>query len=162
MSAREKWDEAKVSWQAAQEALVARLRPLYLAEVARFAETLRPDFEAGRLYGYRGGDNGTSIESTPIGRLEELCAEHFGIQVDDEERDGNAYQVERDFMTARMILAVSPSADGASDPGAEAESFNAQFAAAWDVLAVARARGWYKPTPDESPDVEETRWVEAA
>lgn len=157
------WNEAKACWQAAQEALVARFRPEYLAEVVRLAETLRREFEAGGIYGYRGGDNGTAIESTPIERLEELCAEHFGIQVDDEERDGNAYQVERDFMTARMILAVSPSADGASDPGVEAESFNARVAAAWDVLAVARARGWYNPTPDESPDAAETRWaLEAA
>jgi hypothetical protein len=159
----ETWGDTKAAWRSSFDALVERFRPLYLAEVVRCAETLRPRFESGELHGYRPDDDGdVSSESlAPMDRLEDLCAEHFGIRVDEVERveDGRSYlyDVERDPRTADMILEVSPSAEGGSVTGQDVPSFNAKYSIAWDVLAVARARGWYRPPHDECPSPESLR-----
>lgn len=137
------WSDTGASWRRAQEELAAKFRPLYLAELERFAETLRPRFESGELHGCTDDDINAGA------RLEALCMEHFGLRVVDP-------------ATADMILAVSPSAGQASDPNQEVSSFNASYACAWDVLAVARARGWYTPAADEEPALEASRWAHEA
>jgi hypothetical protein len=152
--AHETWGDTKATWRAAQEALVERFRPLYLAEVERFAEELRPQFEAGELRGHCAED--LEREDTeegfraPFWRLEDLCAAHFGIEVD--HVDG--YRVERDPATAALILATSPSAEATYDDGQGLPSSHAKQAISWDVLVIARARGWYTPAEDEEPRVE--------
>jgi hypothetical protein len=62
----------------------------------------------------------------------------------DETFDGDAAR-------AYLVLAASPHAEATRNtqlhPG-----HHAQEAAAWDVIAIARARGWYTPTEDECAD----------
>lgn len=136
------WGATKGSWNAGQKALVDRFRPLYLAEVARFAEALRPQFEAGELRGYREEIDGVDLgRATPLERLEDMCAEHFGLRTD--------------HAAEGLVISVSPSAAAATLSGAGVR--NAVFACAWDVLAVARARGWYTPTRDECPAPSKTK-----
>jgi hypothetical protein len=138
------WSDTKASWRAAREALVERFRPLYLAEVARFAEELRPRFESGELRGWRDGDDGDG----PTYVLEALGAARFGLDVDEDLRG--------DDEAAYLVLACSPTADASADEWS-AVQFHAQAAVARDVVLLARERRWYTPTPDEiaSPGVED-------
>ncbi len=49
------------------------------------------------------------------------------------------------------MLALSPHSPHV-DTAAVHPAFMAADAAAWDVIALARARGWYAPVADESQD----------
>lgn len=151
-TALEAWPDAVAEMKAATDAIVARFRPAYLAEVRRFAEELRPRFESGELYGYR------SEDEDGMDRLENLCAERFGVEVRQVPDDVRYYVGDEE--TANMINAVSPSA-----PHWEPESewnhpgYCAKACIAFDVIAVARALGFYEPTPDEGPSAEQIAWV---
>ncbi len=146
--AYETWSDTRAAWRASFEALVARFRPAYLAELERFAETLRPLFASGALRG------ATDDDQDGLEALELLAAAHFGIQVHEEK---NRF-LEDDETTAKMILAVSPSGDEAYCDGQEIASFNAAYAVSWDVLAIARARAWYTPPSHECPNLSRTGW----
>lgn len=159
----ETWNSTKAEWRRAFEALVGDFRPKYLAEVQRLAESLRSEFEAGGLRGYLDDDdNADPSDPRPMDRLEDLCAEHFGIQV---ARSDHGDLTERDPVLAQLVVASSPSADDVSEdagyrgiPG----SVRATYASARDVFAVAIARGWRKLEKGEwTPEVPTIlRWAQ--
>jgi hypothetical protein len=138
------------SWTDAVGTHVESFRAAFLAELARFAETLRPQFEAGELRAYRDGDY-EKIEA-PQRKLERLCEAHFGLEVTERrKKDGGAW-IDGDTTRARLILAVSPRADATGEGSDVHPCDHAREAVAWDVIAVARERGWYTSTDDEDPD----------
>src|SRR5512138_3205272 len=164
--AHETWSETTTAWRREHAALVAKFRPKYLAELERFAETLQPRFEAGELRGITDDDCDREMFGTgdrwrsPIWKLADLCREHFGIERT--YKVGEVRARERDPVTAELILACSPSAEEVQlhvDDTASASSVAAD-AITWDVIAIARARGWYTPTEGEEPALESTRWAE--
>lgn len=117
------------------------LREAYMTEVGRLAESLRPRFETGDLYAARdAGGTDTAWEDQPHAMIEEACAQYFGLEA----------PVGSDTM-AHLVLAASPHTVATAD-GYQHARFHAQAAAAWDVIAHARARGWYVPTADEFED----------
>jgi hypothetical protein len=143
--------ETLAGWQEAQ---LPGLRALYLAEVVRFAEELRPRFASGELRGFTDAD-GERIErephwDPPLFELENLCEERFRLDVD---RYG-----EEAYLNAYLIRCVSPSEGQTFD--AQPVAGQAAIAVSRDVLAVARARGFCASTPDEDPSLDETRWAE--
>ena len=113
-------------------AALQQLRRMYLQEVRRFAEELRPMFVAGELRGWRDGDGETPARP-PLFVLEDLCATRFGID-----------EAQKDFdeacRRAYLIRLVSPHEHETED-GQPVQS-QAQAALALDVLDVARERGW--------------------
>jgi hypothetical protein len=159
-----RWTSATADWHAAQARLVERFRPAYLAELERFAEELRPGFVSGELRGYRDVDEGLGYDARQAGdedyidpdaRLEELCAEHFGLEV---EQAGSTYV--GDEAMANLILAMSPAAEHwQPGTGWYHPANRATLCVAWDVLAIARALGIYEATADESPSLEATAWA---
>jgi hypothetical protein len=54
-----------------------------------------------------------------------------------------------DYETAHLILAVSPYSDAVDGETADCAVQHASDAAFWDVIVMARERGWYKPTEDD-------------
>lgn len=119
--------------------MVDALRAAYQAEIERFAEQLRPRFEAGELHWIR-----DSAESeAAMYRLVELVREHFGL-AESEDHSG-------DTPRAHLVLALSAWAEETDEGGWWHPASHAAEAAAWDVLTVARRRGWYVVPPDESP-----------
>ncbi|WP_242344019.1 hypothetical protein [Anaeromyxobacter terrae] len=148
----ETWSDTRASWRAAHEALIERFRPLYIAELERFAETLRPRFEAGELRGYIDElDDGAGRDvRLPMDRLEDLCAEYFGIAVGRRWRDFDDEDADR--LTAQLILAASPA--GAAVLNSNNRGVTLPALATWavtrDVFSVAIVRGWR--VPDEARD----------
>jgi hypothetical protein len=137
-----------------QEAQLPGLRALYLAEVVRFAEEIRPRFESGEFRGFTDADS-ERIErerdwDPPLFELENLCEQRFRLDVD---RYG-----EEAYLNAYLIRCVSPSEGQTFD--AQPIAGQAAIAVSRDVLAVARARGFCASTPDEDPSLDETRWAE--
>jgi hypothetical protein len=137
-----------------QETHLPSLRALYLAEVVRFAEELRPRFASGEIRGFTDAD-GERIErephwDPPLFELENLCEERFRLDVD---RYG-----EEAYLNAYLIRCVSPSEGQTFD--AQPVAGQAAVAVSRDVLAAARARGFYAPAEDEDPTLDETRWAE--
>jgi hypothetical protein len=160
------WPQAAAGWHAAQKALIERFRPAYFAELQRFAEELRPAFASGELRGFRDEDEkgydarqaGEEEYTTPDQKIEDLCAERFGLEIE----NVRGRRVGDEAM-ANLILAVSPTAAAghwAADGGWLHPAGRAACCAAWDLTAVARAMGLYEATPDECPDLDETRWAE--
>lgn len=141
------WSDIRASWRRAKEELLGRFRPLYLVELERFAETLRPRFEAGELYGYRDDEAGRE-------QLDGAIEAHFGLEVPD-----------GDEATAHLILAVSPSAsdeelaDNIQSSDWSHVACAAREAVLCDVLGVARARGWYTADAGEAPAFDLSRWA---
>ncbi len=130
-------------WQATCARVLEDLRLAYGAEIERLAETLRPGFEAGELRGWNDPDDD---EGAAALRLEDLASAHFGLEVQRLEnvpRKGDVTYT-GDHATAYAILAVSPSSERTED-GYNHVAFQAKDAAALDVLAIARQRGWYAP-----------------
>jgi hypothetical protein len=142
------------AWREAFGALVAEFRPAYFAEVARAAEDLRPRFEAGELHGY------TDADDEAVGKIEKACGERFGVQVEEVDRGDGISTYEGDEVAAALVVAVSPAAVTSWDghdwyhPG-----HRALACVAYDVIAVARARGFYTPEPEECPHEDATRWA---
>ncbi len=145
-SALTAWPDAVAEMKVQTDAVLARFRPAYFAEVQRFAEELKPQFAAGKLYDYRGDDGGDDHHGRH--RLEAICAERFGVEV---HRTTDAPYYEGDEVTAEMICAISP-AHERWDPEEDWNhpGYCARACIADDVLAIARERGWYVPTEDES------------
>jgi hypothetical protein len=141
------WKETQGAWRMAYDRLIEQFRPLYFAEVQRLAEKLRPQFKAGRVGGILDAPDG-EIDPEAIDRLEDVCADYFGVS------EGRAWDdwdnPKADRMTAHLILAVSPSAsyvcDGAMRGSTPSEL--ATMAAANDVLACAIARRWHVPNEE--------------
>ncbi len=162
-------------WNETRAAVLEQLRAAYMAEVQRFAETLRPRFESGELRGYTDEDGERDERERrtrftlsgkprrgawrpPLELLEDLCEAHFGLEVNAAETDAAAQEV---FQRAYLIRSVSPS-DALLTEDVQPIAGQAVVAVTGDVLAIARARGWYKPTADEAPSVEETVWAQEA
>lgn len=114
----------------------------YRAVVEQLAEQLRPQFAAGILHGYRAGkeeeweDRDLDARGRdPIIRLEDRVQK----------------ELVRDFVTAYLILAVSPAERQDLDGGLWLE--NSRGAAAEciviDAFRLARERGWWRPRNGE-------------
>jgi hypothetical protein len=159
------WPETLDAWPAAFRWLVDRFRPLYMAEVARLAETLRPRFESGELHAMtddelEDGENGATA---PVWRIEAAAGDYFGLT------KGATGQEEQHPLTgsehiAHMVIAVSPSAPYVVDEGWKHVAYEARDAAMWDVILYAREHGWYTPLPTEQlgRNFEECRELEVA
>jgi hypothetical protein len=113
------------------------VRAAYMAEVERFAETLRPGFEAGALRAFTIED-GESGALPPQFQLEELCSAHFCLS-------------EMDDTVVALMLSLTPRAQAMAGWGDDNAS-RLTSAIAWDVIAVAREREWYVPSPTEHRD----------
>lgn len=144
------WREAVRSWPAAVEAMkahteatVAAFRPAYLAEVRRLAEGNRGRFSpGGDLFAALRSDYENDAQAAKD-RIEALCAERFGLEVEEDRISGPSGDAE----LGRMICAVSPSApewdvDGVEDGEWAHPCYAARACAGSDVLAIARAEGW--------------------
>lgn len=132
--------------RAAVEAAVAAFGAAYVGEMERLAEELEPEFREGKLHAYREKDDRRALargERCPDPVLEVLSpivAEHLGF---------------RELQAAHLLALVSPQAGvvGVGDAGGLVELRDAAAeAVAWDVIAIARERGWYTPTSDEAED----------
>jgi hypothetical protein len=135
----------------ARKGMIEMLGPMYLAELESFAETLRPRFEAGELYGFR-QDVGVSGDGEGEHRLERAIDAHFGLEVTRVTEDPKTWT--GDEHAARAILALSPAADLVPDlDGYNHVAYAARECVLYDVLALARACRWYRPTKDEGPKV---------
>src|SRR5512133_60901 len=141
------------------------LRDAYRAALERFASTLRPAFESGELRGYRDGDDENGGRS-PFWTVEALAATHFGVELTcTPDPSGECELLSGDEATAHLILAVSPHAASTGE-GAVHVCAHAMQAVAWDVVSLARERGWYVPEGGEYPEpasaLERVGIVEAA
>lgn len=143
-------------------------RSAYLAELARFAESLRPRFESGELRAYRSpvddpkripgttgwGDECFTRSNSPQYALDRMAGEHFGITMTTTRAPDGSDWYDGDALRAHMILAVSPHAE-ATGEGANHPCDHACESIGWDLIAYARERGWYTPTEDEFDDPRE-------
>jgi hypothetical protein len=120
----------------------AAWRADYLRELEDLAATLRPHFEAGRLHSWRASQD----DCPAVRELERRCGNYFGLP-----DDPDSWEAGVGNESAWMILAVSPHAASTGDGGAYAVD-HAREAVAWDVVAIARERGWYVPAEDENED----------
>jgi hypothetical protein len=145
--------DSLAAWPAAFRELVERFRPSYMVEIVRLAERLRPGFESGEFRGYIGEvdddvDWGTGLPRKtllPMERLEDLCAEHFGIAEGRNWGDFNSQNADR--LTSQLILEVSPAKEDVvteTNRGATLPAL-ASWALSQDVLSVAIVRGWRVP-----------------
>lgn len=138
-------------------------RAAYLAELARFAESLRPRFVAGALRAFRENDHRRKpgatgwgddayINDSPQWEVERLAAEHFGVTFARRTLRNGDEVIDGDSARARLILAVSPHADSTGEGDNVHPCDHARESVGWDVIAYARAQGWYTPTDDETQD----------
>lgn len=136
------------------------LRGWYRREIEKLAEELRPRFEAGELRAYRDSDfddeDGPAwrdSDDQPKHLIEAACGRHFGLGkfVEGEFTLGHPRFFEGDEAAAYLVLALSPHAPF-MDTAPIHPGLVARDAAAWDVIAVARARGYYVPAADEQKD----------
>jgi hypothetical protein len=144
------WAKTLESWEAAVKgAHVPAFRAAYVAEVERFAETLRPRFESGELRGFTDEDlehEGEDREwKAPQWVLADLCVEHFKIE-------------DMDPITVRLLVEASPHGEATSQEDWHEDCDWFRVACCWDVLAVAQARGMYVPSADEEPDPLSEDW----
>jgi hypothetical protein len=159
------WPETLAAWPGAFRELVERFRPLYAAEVARLAETLRPRFESGELHAMTDEEleDGQAGATAPMWRIEAAAGEHFGL-VEAGDGDRQDRICEGAEHVAAMILAVSPSSPFVDAEGWHHPAFAATECVLWDVIFHARERGWYTPGPTEQlgRTLEECEALEAA
>jgi hypothetical protein len=134
-------------WRSHLEPLQRSIR----AEVEAFAESVRPMFERGELYAARSPeDDDTPFPETAHGRLEALVTEHFGLKVTEREL-GDFIEYDGDAVAAYALLACSPRGEALRSTHYH-PAYHALEAISWDVIAIARARGWYVPTASECGD----------
>jgi hypothetical protein len=141
------WPEEFAAWPGAFRELVQRFRPLYEAEIARVAATLRARFESGELRAITDEDleDGDSGATSPMWRIEAAVGEHFRLL-----QPGSREEIcEGAGHIAHMILAVSPSASYTEGAGWHCDAYWASAAATWDVILYAREQGWYAPGATE-------------
>ncbi len=138
------------TWTKAKDEALETLRTVYRAEIERLAQELRPRFESGELHGYNNEDG--DRESLPCGAPLDapvICAPIHLLERRIEERMAST------FPDAYLVLACSPSEDKIEDAALTDAKNAAAECVGNDVLRIARARGWYRPTPDEEPSDEE-------
>ncbi len=134
-------------------ALLDALRRAYFAELEAFATPLRPAFEAGELRASSSPtDDRIPAHEAPQGKLEALAAARFGLETTEWTDEGGNGWENGDDATAHAILAVSPHGESLDTSGDAHPALYAQEAVAWDVIALARSRGWYVPDRDEAED----------
>ncbi|WP_157061349.1 hypothetical protein [Anaeromyxobacter dehalogenans] len=134
--------EAAKAWSAANEAMIARFRPIYMAELRRLAEDLRPLFESGELSTTFDIDDKANMAAHR--RLERMCGDRFGaVVVEHVYENGGREWTGEEEEAARFVAAVSPSIEeeGPVDEWAH-PGLCAQACAAHDVLDIARREGW--------------------
>lgn len=148
------WGSEKIgagpAWSEAVAFHRPALRTAYLEEIARFAEPLRPRFEAGELRAHADGDGYTG--NAPDDVIKAAVVAHFGLKVT-ETRSEDWIYYDGNEDVARLIMAASPHATASEAFGQAPHVCHlAADAALWDVIAHARARGWYTPVENEDPD----------
>jgi hypothetical protein len=136
----------------------------YPATIGRVAEELRPRFESGELHGFR--DNDENLQDT-------VWCERHGVPHDPDYRDSlwvledvlakkvlgfvpeyYGHYEEKPARRAAWVLTHSPSTPCVLDDSGETLLGMATHAMAYDVLRIARQRGWYVATADECPSDE--------
>ncbi len=127
---------------------LAAMRAAYLTQVDGIAEELRPRFQAGELHAFTETDFGPDAAMYEI---ERACAAALGLEVtrtpaaDGEWFDG-------DEPAAHLVLAASRFGPAVTEGGGSTSyhpCYDAATAAAWDVIMLARERGWYVPAANE-------------
>jgi hypothetical protein len=127
-------------WRRIEDSRLSSWRASYLEELGRLAEELRPRFASGELRAMTDGDIARDGGATsPFYAVERLCCAHFRLE-------------ELDPSTLRLLLDVSPHASAIADAGWTDDVYWLQSAIAWDLIALARARGMYLPAAGELPD----------
>ncbi|MCM2332760.1 MAG: hypothetical protein NDI82_02300 [Anaeromyxobacteraceae bacterium] len=151
------------TWNETKKRAIKSLRAAYLAEVTRFAESLRMRFKAGELRALVDEDLAQPGRYVPMHELERLVTAHFGLQIEEVEDCPKPgwMTLKGDEDSAHLVLAASMSSDAVED-GSDNIFLWATDAATWDVIRIARARGWYKPLPGECEDPLVERSVVAA
>jgi hypothetical protein len=132
------WEKAFEGWLSMCRSQLSALRAEYSVEVERFAESLRSRFEAGELRAFTTEDGEDGVTS-PFFRLEELCCAHFRL-------------AELQAIALALLVELSPRGRAAAGSADTEDVSRLQCAIAWDVIAVARARGWYEPSTTEERD----------
>lgn len=122
-----------------------RLRKQYRARILALAAKLEPGFRSGRYRGFtdpdadRVGDgrrpDGHPRWTPPLWRLERLARRELAPTE----------------AAAHAVLAASTSTLATSDPGYFNARAHAETALGWDLLRLARQRGWTKALPTEVP-----------
>lgn len=128
------------------------LRGAYLVELERFGEQLRPRFEAGELRAMVGADEAVPWAEAPHGKVEAAVRAHFGLMVTKEDLEDGSTRRHGNTIAAALVLTASPHAEATDGDGFYHLADHATEAAAWDVIALARERGWYTPTEEECED----------
>jgi hypothetical protein len=127
-------------WRRVEDSRLLSWRAAYFAELGRLAERLRPRFASGELRAMTEGEVARDGGATsPHWAVERLCCAHFGLE-------------DMDPATLRLLLDVSPHAQVLADAGWTDDVWWLQAAIAWDLIALARARGLYVPAPGEAGD----------
>ncbi len=134
-------------WQTTCARVLEDLRLAYGAELERFGETLRSKFESGKLRGMTDSEFEAkgAYKRSPLHHLETLCGRHFGLA----SKDGKLVETYEAFQTAYLIRSVSTGEVATED--AQPVVGQAITAVMHDVLALAKARGWWRPRPGEMP-----------
>jgi hypothetical protein len=145
-------------WTDAASFHAAAMREAYLAEIGRLAAGHRSRFESGELRAFRDEDDeevfrpgGTGEADSPHWEVERLCAAHFGLEVKRSETRSGGETFDGNVGAAHLVLACSPHAESTEDAFFH-PCYHAQTSAAWDLIAYARAAGWYVPRADETED----------
>jgi hypothetical protein len=134
-------------WGSAR-AMLPSLTGAYLAEVARFTESIRDQLLAGELRANTSDDWESGYEETPFIRLENAGAEHFGVAVKRTRTPDGWETLEGDERAAHLVLLASPSTE-ATDDSANHACYQAAEAIVRDVLACARRHGWTGPAEED-------------
>jgi hypothetical protein len=140
------WSDAVARWREEFQRRIPTFRAAYLREIEALAEANRGRFLSGELHAGRDLEEeawsmGDGEETMPgPDRVEALVEQHFG--------KAN----EMDAATVAVLLECSPHVPPLAPFGWNSDAQLFVVAAAWDVIAVARERGWYAVTPDEFTD----------
>lgn len=119
------------TWPAAVDQVLPTVRAAWDREIAALAESLRPRFEKGELHGYRISDH-DRYKVSPHEKVERACEKWFSSSCG--------------WANSMLALAASPRAE-ATDDNFRNPFHHVYTAAAYDVLAYARAHRWYRPAP---------------
>lgn len=130
--------------------LAEQARAAYVAEVEMLAERLRPRFESGELRGMRDEDLEDDHGAlSPMWEVGQEAGEYFRLVKRGPPgsiRGGEFYEGAE--QAAHLVLLASPSTPYVDNQGLYV-AYEAQEAAMWDVILIARERGWYTPGPTE-------------
>jgi hypothetical protein len=119
-----------------QATIVEYLKTWYANELERLGAKMKPLFESGEVHGFRKDPD--LDEDGATGKLERACAEHFNLSE------------ETPLIDICTILAASPSAEPVGCDWTH-PCHHAAVAVCWDLIVMARERGWYTPPLGEEP-----------